>query len=441
MAHPQLVPIFFSDDPDVATLTSFSQWIVTSRWLDEVGAEYGVGSGAVLGVVPKTVAAPDAISDLEIVDLLYAGLADGSLPKPPGGDLRDALYMFYFPQHTVVTSGPETSCVEFGGYHASARRNGVETSYAVVATCLGFSSLLTEAEGRELIASHEIIEAATDPIPSNNPGFQLRDPTSTWLALGGEVGDLCEGSAASIWREGGFVAQRSWSNAAALEGDPCVPNATGGRYFNVVADPGALPRIAPGGKKALRLAGWSTVSTPDWMLFAQSAKDGEATLTLAADKLNAGKSTTVSVEVPATAAKGTPLRMFVFSAYTQTDFQVLPLLAVIDDPCASFSGCEVCSSHSGCGFCATTKRCEAEGASGSAESSCPASKFATWPGSCPGFCEAHSGSCDDCSSQPGCGWCNSGGGQCMGASHDFAGPEASTCAYADWSFTPDYCPG
>jgi hypothetical protein len=341
----------------------------------------------------------------------------------------------------VVTSGQDVSCDAFGAYHASARRNGVEASYAVMSSCLAFSPLLTEAEGRELFASHELIEAATDPIPSNNPGFQVDDPTSTWLALGGEVADLCEGSAASIWREAGFVAQRSWSNVASLDGDPCVPNATGTRYFNVVADPGALPRIPPGGKKTLKLAGWSTMATPDWMLFAQSAKDGDATLTLAAKTLNAGRSTTVSIEVPDTATKGTALHMFVFSAYTQTDFQVLPLLAIIDDPCSSFSGCEVCSSHTGCGFCTTTGRCEAEGPSGSAESRCPAASFATWPGSCPGFCEPHSASCTDCASQPGCGWCASGGGQCLGASHEYSGPEAATCAYSDWSFTPDYCPG
>jgi len=440
MAHPQLVPIFFSDDPDAATLTSFNQWIVTSRWLAEVGAEYGVGAGAVLGVVQKTVPAPDAITDPEIVDQLYQGIADGSFPPPPGGDPRDVLYDFYFPEHTKVTGVNFTSCVELSGYHGSARRSGVELSYAVVATCFDFTPILTEVEGRELVTSHEVIEAATDPLPSNNPAFQLIDPTSSWHTLGEEVGDLCEGTDASIWRDSGFVAQRSWSNAAALAGDPCVPNVTGGRYFNVVAGAGALPRIAPGGKQTIRLAGWSTVATPDWNLFAVTGKGTTATLTLAADRLNAGKSTTLGVEVPATAARGTALRMLVFSAFTQTDFQALPLLALVDDPCASFAGCEACSSHRGCGFCATTGRCEAQGASGSAESSCPASSFATWPGSCPGLCAAHSGSCADCAGQPGCGWCAAGGaGQCLEASHDFAHPEAATCGYADWSFTPDYC--
>ena len=150
---------------------------------------------------------------------MFAGLADGSLPKPAGGDLRDVLYMLQFPQQTVITAGSSMSCVDFGGYHASARRNGLEVAYAVIATCPGFIDHQTTLEIRELVSSHELIEAATDPLPDNHPGFQLADPASPWLALGAEVGDLCtRGDATATWHESGFVAQRSWSNAAAAAG-------------------------------------------------------------------------------------------------------------------------------------------------------------------------------------------------------------------------------
>src|ERR1043166_7101285 len=77
MAHPQLVPIFFADDTDAATLTQFSQWIVGSSWLTAVGKDYGVGNGSVLGVVHRSEPAPDAFTDAQLVDLVYAGLADG----------------------------------------------------------------------------------------------------------------------------------------------------------------------------------------------------------------------------------------------------------------------------------------------------------------------------------------------------------------------------
>src|SRR5690348_2574398 len=64
MAHPQIVPIFYSDDPDVVPLTRFASWVGTSQWLAEVGTEYGVTGASVLGVVNRPGAAPDQISNL-----------------------------------------------------------------------------------------------------------------------------------------------------------------------------------------------------------------------------------------------------------------------------------------------------------------------------------------------------------------------------------------
>ena len=62
------------------------------------------------------------------------------------------------------------------------------------------------------MTSHEIIEAATDPIPGNNPAFQVTDPSNSWIALGGEVADLCSrGDDSRAFREAGFVVTRSWS--------------------------------------------------------------------------------------------------------------------------------------------------------------------------------------------------------------------------------------
>jgi hypothetical protein len=441
MAHLQLVPIFFGDEPDVDTLTAFSQWIVTSGWFDAAGAEYGVGKGSVLGIVHKTTPAPDAISDTQIVDLIFQGLADGTLPQPASGGLGEVLYVFHFPAQTVVTSGSEQSCVDFGGYHASARRNGVELAYAVIVSCADFIPGLSLVEEREVAASHELIESATDPFPHNHPGIQLRDMASSWRAIGDEVGDLCEGGPAAVWHEAGFVAQRSWSNIAAAAGDPCVPATAAQPYYNVVAETKTVPRIAVGGHTTLTLDGWSSGATPDWRLSVSSAKAGDSTLKLGSTTLGAGKSTTLDIAVPASAAAGAALRLFVFSSSSQTAYQVLPLLAVAGAPCSTFNGCDACTAQAGCGFCATTGKCEAEGSSGSAESACPSSSFATWPGSCPGYCAGHGGSCGDCSSQVGCGWCASAGAtRCLEASHLYSEPAGATCAYADWNFTPDYCP-
>lgn len=438
LAHPRLVPIFFADDAGADHMTQFSQWIVTSSWLEAVGAAYGVGRGSVLGVVRRAEPAPDAISDAEIVDLLYAGLADRTIPKP-GDGLAEVLYMVHLPSHTVVTAGSATSCVAFGAYHDSARRNGMELAYAVVPTCPRLADDLAAAPNRELASSHELIEAATDPIPSNHPGFQLRDSTSPWRVLGEEVADLCfRSDGKQVWHEAGFVAQRSWSNVAAAAGeDPCVPGASGAPYFSVDVVTRTVLRIAPGGHQTIALRGWGTglEANASWPISTSSGFFAPG-LTLGASRIGAGETVTLDVAVPLGSTPETSLRFYVDSG-TDGNHQ-LPMFAIAGDPCSSFTGCEACTVHYGCGFCAATGRCEALSGRGSVDSSCPGS-LATWTGSCSGFCAQHSESCADCASQYGCGWCASGTGQCLELSTDDDQPASGSCLYADWSVTPSYC--
>jgi hypothetical protein len=441
MAHPALVPIFFADDPDIDALTAFSQWIVTSQWLAAVGAEYRVGSGSVLGVVRLAAPAPGAISDGGVLDLLFAGLADGTIPRPAAGDPGSALYMVHFPAHTVVTVGSATSCVEFSGYHASARRGGVELAYAVLPSCPGFIADEPALAIRELVSSHELIEAATDPVPVNHPGFSIKDPINPWLALGAEVADLCtRGDASATWAEAGFVAQRSWSNAAAAAGmDPCVPGQQT-PYFTVAASLTSVPRIRPGKTQLIKLAGYVSGADDEfvWQIGSGPAGNDQVELTLGRDTLNAQQTVVLVVGAPDDAVPGSLLRFFVYSK-NSSGYQLLPMFAAVGDECKTFTSCEDCTARTGCGFCAATGRCEAQGEAGSADSACPASSFATWPGSCPGFCAARA-TCADCSSQPGCGWCGGATPHCVEADHDTAQPRDASCDYADWSFSPSYCP-
>jgi hypothetical protein len=441
MAHPQLVLIFYSNDPDADALTRYSEQLVTSSWLDQVGAEYGVGPGSVLTVVHLGGPAPARLSDTEIVDLLFQELAAGDLPLPPVDGPGELLYVLDVPSSTVVTLSGLTSCTDFGGYHASARRNGVEVAFAVVATCSKLYSDLTDLEIREVVLSHEVIETATDPVPVNHPAFQLRDPSGSWSALGDEVADLCtRGDSTGIWREGDFVAQRSWSDAAAVFGDPCVPVPTDAPYFNVRRDGNVMPRIPPGGHGTVSVNGWATGTTPDWSLETFTRPPTDVMAAPQTNQLGAGRSTKINLTISQTATPGTTLQIYVYSTLSEMSYQVLPMTVMVGEPCSTFTTCDDCASHIGCGYCTSNGQCMADGISGSADGSCTGSSFARWPGSCSGFCAMHSGSCTDCSSQAGCGWCASGGtGQCLEASDHHASPATATCAYADWAFTPDYC--
>jgi hypothetical protein len=444
MAHMQLVPIFYTGDTDITSLTSFSQWIVGSEWLKAVGADYGVGTGTMLPAVQLPGPAPAMIDDTDIIQLLYSGLAAGTLPRPAGG-LADVLYLIYFPASTTITAGPDKSCEAFGGYHNSARQGGVELSYAVIAACSDFVDGLDDLENREVVASHELIEAATDPVPNNHPGFQLDDPTTPWSGFGSEVADLCQrGDTTEIVRESSFVAQRSWSVAAAsAEQDPCVPGANAD-YFNLVMQPAGVVRIAPGGHQAVTLRAWArgAASGTSWQLDTGVAMPSAQTLTLSAPTIKDGATVSLDVALPSTAQIGDQPQFVVFSTSSTDDanYSFLPMYAVVGKSCSQFTTCDACTAEFGCGFCASSGKCEAMGGpTSSAASSCSGGSFATWTGSCKGWCAMFSDSCGDCSSQPGCGWCSSGSPRCVEASHDTGQPASGSCPYADWSFTPDYC--
>jgi hypothetical protein len=441
MAHPQLVSIFYNDDPDASTLAGFSRWIVTSDWLAEVGTEYGVGPGSVLGTVQLPMPAPFSITDVEITDLVFQGVTAGGLPRRADGSLGDVLYVLHFPIQTRVKAGTSSSCLDFGGYHNSARRNGVELSYAVIVTCSDIGQGLSSAEFRELVLSHELIESASDPLPDNHPAYRLNNRTSPWSSTEGEVGDLCSYSGREVFRTSGYVVQRSWSNIAAESGDPCVPLPANSVYFNLRVDGMFPPRIPVGGHQTLQLTGWSTGTLSDWMLETTTAEFAQVTLTLGATQLNAGRTTTLDIAFPATARPGTVASFYVFSVLPDRTYETLPMRAIVGDPCASFSGCEACTAQIGCGFCATTGRCENRDTSGSIDSACPATSFAQALGDCPGYCASHAGSCVDCASQAGCGWCDAGAAsQCVAVDHKTRLPANNACSYASWDLTPDYCP-
>jgi hypothetical protein len=127
-------------------------------------------------------------------------------------------------------TGLGQACVAYGAYHYETAQTGTNAPivYALMPRCNAGTSY--ELEDLTVSASHEWIEAATDPHVNTAGGYQLVDDDHfVWAYTpGAEVGDMCEYVDAAIQPLiGGFNVQRTWSNAAAAAGkDPCVP-ATG----------------------------------------------------------------------------------------------------------------------------------------------------------------------------------------------------------------------
>ena len=337
LRHPAVVTVTFADDPRRATLEAFARWIVGSRWLAAVGAEYGVGAGSTAGAAQRTEHALVAVRSADIEAFLAQGVLDGSLPRPAGG-LTDALYMVYYPSTTAITATfvdgiTLQSCTDFGAYHGEVHQSGMDFSYAAMADCGVAGSGLTDLEEIEQAASHELIEAATDAMPITAPAFQLRrDGASAWFStfrFEVEVGDLCE-VPAQAYREGGFVAQRTWSNTGAASGsDPCVPADPAVAYYNTTATPDLVQRVAPGTTVEYTLHGWSTGALPNWRLSTRVRGTLAVTTVFSSNVMNNGGTATLRVTVPPGAVSGSASAIYLVSQRSSQDYHTWPLYIAV----------------------------------------------------------------------------------------------------------------
>lgn len=328
LTQPELVLITYANDPNAAALEANARWLVTSRWLTAVGAEYGISPGTILGTVRSSSRAPTLIRDTEIQAMLLAGVQNHTLPTPANGDFSNTLYVVYYPVSTTVVldqgGASDRSCQDFGGYHFEAEGGGHHFAYAVIPNCPDFFPGLTDLEGEEVAFSHEVIEAATDAFPLTAPAYSA-DPSgdSPLLIVGSEVADLCSQSL-QVYREAGFVAQLSYSNAAAAAGDrdPCVPVEPPPPYFLAMASPDALQGVSPGRSVQLTVHAWSTVALPDWSVQAIPRGTFNLGVSLSRSLMNNGQTATLTLSVPPGTAPGNYAVVYLVSALGMTDYHL-----------------------------------------------------------------------------------------------------------------------
>jgi hypothetical protein len=312
LAHPQIVTVTFSGDPLADSIEAWGDWVVGSAWLAAVGADYGVGAGQHLAKVRLAQAAPAQAAQADIQAFVSARIADGSFPAPR----QDVLYVLYYPASTMLAHKTDVYCQDFSGYHNATSAQGTLVPFAVVGRCATFWIGLSEWQNVQRTASHELIEAATDPALAFDIATAADRDAAQALraAVGeGEVGDVCTGTVIDV--ESGFVAQRSWSNAAAASGaDPCVP-ASPAPYFSVSAPAWWYP-VSPGTSVVIPLVGWSAAPVADWIVRSRfGVNTGGFTLqtssptTMLLDggafaSTNNGRSLMLTVTAPASASSG-----------------------------------------------------------------------------------------------------------------------------------------
>jgi len=255
LANPNFIPVFFAGD-DVPTETAVEDFVGklgASTYWSTVTSEYGVGGATAGTAVILTQTAPATLDGSTIPAWIDAQLAatPPTLPTPDA----NTIYVLHYPASTTITltsslQGTSTSCVDFGGFHQTAAlADNSPVAYAVIPRCakLGDLTGLDELTGAE---SHELVEAATDPTPTQTgAAYDEPDPADLFWELGlggGEVGDMCAQNPAAFYKDTalGYTVQRIWSNkAAAASHDPCVPAPQGEVYFNAVPNPGTTVQV------------------------------------------------------------------------------------------------------------------------------------------------------------------------------------------------------
>jgi hypothetical protein len=286
LQNPKIVTITWAQDDAqmVSRVQQFGDIITSTAWWTAVSAEYCqqpgnqpcIGPGSSGGHVVISDPSPTDFSDSSqgaestlqtfIHDHVVGG--DGITADFPTPD-DNTLYVLYFPPGVTITLDGSGSCDSFGAYHntmqlpfANQLLNNV--AYAIIPRCGTKESTTTVS------ASHEIIEAATDPdIGQTSLAYYMLN--QLWAIAGGEVGDLCEGigSSGTTTTESTFVVQRSWSNKSAASGhNPCVPIPSGDVYFN--AAPRQQKVILPkaGATAVLTLDAFSDAPMAPWTLTA-----------------------------------------------------------------------------------------------------------------------------------------------------------------------------
>ena len=251
LASPQIVTISWTTDPLHATWEWFDDTIGGTDYWKTTTSEYGVGAavGGPTNHVELSTAEP-TWTDTDVASFVQTNALDTTTSGWPAPS-ANVLYTIYLPTSTsrtfqIQNPGLVNACMSGAyGYHDSVSVPGVgNVAYAVVIQCPGgYGSPPTES------ASHELIEAVTDPDPFSSGAYDgVNDntyfawdffqagfgPVGQPQSAGTEVGDMCEVYYDKDYSDSALgTVQRTWSNASATAGHaPCVP-AESGPYFNV----------------------------------------------------------------------------------------------------------------------------------------------------------------------------------------------------------------
>jgi len=283
VAAPKFIPVTFTvvpADPFVSQIQDFMSKVgATSYWAGNV-AEYGVGPAT--GETPIEISTmpftSNPVDDTAIASWVAQAVASNVLPAYDS----NTVYVLFMPPGLSVTLQGATSCDAFGGYHSETPLAMAAAPYAVIPRCANDFGDLSGIDVVTGAASHELIEATTDPFPDSNPAYaQVDNKDFGWeIGLGGgEVADMCAQNTDAFFKPSGFeyTVQRTWSNKAGKASqDPCIPS-QGGTYFDTfslnIGEPITVSglKLAVGQSATIPVDLYSDSDTPAWFVGVQDS--------------------------------------------------------------------------------------------------------------------------------------------------------------------------
>jgi hypothetical protein len=308
----RIVTVVAEDDPHASDLKAFGDAIPGSSWLASFASEYGLtGTPTHVQILGSHVATGTSFTQAQMKQYIADTIAAASPSPTPDGH---TVYALFLPPGTnlVINGQPDTACAAIpyrGPYDA------LGDGMAILPRCqYTFPSQLVmfTTDG-----AHEIMEAATDPEPVTNPGWELWTQnaykpwkSSVWNEIemidSLEIGDPC---ILTRILESGINFQRIFSNTAlAAGGDPCVPKLPI-PYFSVTVAPstGGWFKVTAGEHLDVPLTGWSTGATDDWVVWAARGSDDVGDTFPAT--IQSATTQTVDAHVYATSNNGRPLTL------------------------------------------------------------------------------------------------------------------------------------
>jgi len=235
LTAPRTQPIFWSTDAAIqAKIEDFDAKLGEYDYWGIATAEYGVGY---IHGLPSIVTSDPVPTTNDALVAWLAQKLDGTHTAEgwPATVDPQTIYSVFLPPGAVLHDPSGDSCQAYGAFHDEAMgAHGESIVYALMPRCNYGGAPIDDLTASY---SHELIEAATDPLVETDLAYGDPDPDNYVMGYtpGAETGDYCEYLDSAYIRMEGYVVQRTWSNKASLAGhDPCVPAPKDSAYIAAV---------------------------------------------------------------------------------------------------------------------------------------------------------------------------------------------------------------